>query len=118
MFRPLAFFLLLFAAVPTLAQDGNKTEKLYQSYDRPVPDFDLEERDGTDIRARDLLGKILVVQFFYPGCNLCSKNTPTMKRLQDLYRGKADVRLVSIDLNNSGLETLQQFAKDHEAEPG
>jgi protein SCO1/2/putative membrane protein len=114
MFRPLAVLLLLVIALPALAQ----AEKLFQPYGKPVCDFDLEERDGTEIRSRDLLGKIWVVQFFYPGCNLCSKNTPTMKRLQDIYRGKADVRLVSIDLNDSGLETLRQFAKDHDAEPG
>jgi protein SCO1 len=92
--------------------------KLFRPFGESVGDFKLQECNGETIRSRDLLGKIWVAQFFYPGCNLCSRNTPSMKRLQDLYRGKGDVRFVSIDLNDSKLPTLLQFAKDHQAEPG
>jgi protein SCO1/2/putative membrane protein len=93
-------------------------EKLFKPFDQPVGDFKLQERNGQYVRTRDLLGKVWVAQFFYPGCNLCSRNTPTMKKLQDHYRGKSDVGLVSIDLIESNLKTLQDFASDHEAEPG
>ena len=119
MVRALVLLLLLFAALPARAQDEAKVkeEKLFHPFGDPVGDFKLQERSGKYVHARDLLGKIWVAQFFYPGCNLCSKNTPTMKRLQDLYRGKADVRLVSIALNSDDLETLKVFANDHDAEP-
>jgi protein SCO1/2/putative membrane protein len=121
MSRLLAIALLLLAASPVCPSDETKgtakEEKLFRPFGDPVGDFKLQERSGKYVRARDLLGKIWVVQFFYPGCNLCSRNTPTMKKLQDHYRGKADVRFVSIALNSDSLETLQEFAKDHEAEP-
>jgi protein SCO1/2/putative membrane protein len=82
----------------------------------PVGPFALKECGGKTIHDRDLLGKIWVAQFFYPGCNLCSKNTPTMQKLQELCRGKSDVRLVSIDLLDVSLPTLKEFASDHQAD--
>jgi protein SCO1/2 len=121
MSRLVAVLMLSFAALPACAQDETKgsakEEKLFRTYGDPVGDFKLQERSGKYVRARDLLGRIWVAQFFYPGCNLCSRNTPTMKKLQGHYRGKSDVCLVSIALNSDSLETLQEFAKDHEADP-
>ena len=127
-FRWIALLLVLVTVFPVLAQDGKKNaaknEKLFHAYSDgglPVGDFRLQERHGQFVRSRDLLGKVWVAQFFYPGCNLCSRNTPTMKSLQDHYRGKADFRLVSIDLIDSlktiGPETLHEFAKSYEADP-
>ncbi len=98
-------------------KDAPTQDKLFHPYDHPVGDFTLQERSGKNVRAAELLGKIWVTQFFYPGCNFCSKNTPTMQRLQDMYRGKADVRFVSIALNADSIETLTAFAADHKAEP-
>lgn len=121
MSRLLAILLLALFAVPAIAQEDKKDapveEKLFTELGTPVGDFTLEERSGEIVRARDLLGKIWVAQFFYPGCNLCSRNTPTMQKLQDHFRGKSDVRLVSIDLLNERLETLREFANDHQADP-
>ena len=128
MSRWIALLLVLVTVLPVLAQDGKKDaakdEKLFHAYADggiPVGDFHLQERGGQYVRAGDLRGKVWVAQFFYPGCNRCSRNTPTMKTLQDLYRGKADVRLVSIDLLDSlktiGPDTLNEFAKSYEAEP-
>src|ERR1043165_60630 len=101
----LVLALCALVASPAVSQeeskDPPKEEKLFRPFDQPVGDFKLQDSNGKDIRTRDLLGKIWVAQFFYPGCNLCSRNTPTVKRLQEIYRGKSDVRLVSIDLVNS-----------------
>ena len=115
--RLVSLLLLLFAALPALAQPGKTDAPLFKPYVMLIRDFTLEDAAGKNVQARDLLGKIWVAQFFYPGCNLCSRNTPTMKRLQEIYRGKSDVRLVSIDLIHTKPETLSEFAKDHDAEP-
>ena len=119
MFRLLALVVMLLAARPALAQeDQAKPEKLFQHFDRPLDDFHLQESSGEYFRSSDLKGTVWIVQFFYPGCNFCSLNTPTMQKLQTAYRAQADVRLVSIALNDDSIETLQAFAKDHGAEPG
>lgn len=113
--RLLALALILLAARPALAQEA---DKLFQRFDHPLGDFLLQESGGDFFRASDLKGKVWVVQFFYPGCNECSKNTPTMQKLQTAYRGQADVHLVSVSLNADSIETLRGFATDHGAEPG
>jgi protein SCO1 len=122
MSRLLALLLLLFAALPAFAQDDRKAAakdaRLYHAYDGglQVRDFRLQERSGKYVLARDMLGKIWVVQFFYPGCNLCSRNTPTMQKIQEHYRGKSDVRLVSLPLTSGDIDTLTKFADDHQAD--
>jgi uncharacterized membrane protein YozB (DUF420 family)/cytochrome oxidase Cu insertion factor (SCO1/SenC/PrrC family) len=122
MSRLVGLILLILVPLPLRAQDEIKEPapdaKLFKPYDMLIRDFTLEDAAGTPVSPRDLLGKIWVAQFFYPGCNLCSRNTPTMQRLQEIYRGKPDVRLVSIDLINTKPETLEEFARDHGAEPG
>src|SRR6202142_2542067 len=95
--------LLAIAAAPISgrSEEPANAEKLFHQFDQPVGPFKLKERNGNYVQDRDLLGKIWIAQFFYPGCNLCSRNTPTMQKLQETYRGKPEVRLVSIDLINT-----------------
>jgi protein SCO1/2 len=122
MFRLLASLFVLLAAWPALAQDekneAGKEEKLFRPFGEPVGDFKLQERNGEYVRARDLLGKIWVAHFFFPECTgTCTRTTPNMKRLQDMVRGRSDVRLVSIALNSDELDTLNVYAKVQHAEP-
>ncbi len=123
MVRLFAPILLVLVALPVFAQDEKKdapaATPLYTKLAEPMPvgDFTLEERGGQQLRNRDLPGKIWVVQFFYPGCNLCSKNTPTMVRLQELVQGKDDVRLLSIDLWDVKAKTLREYADTYGADP-
>ncbi len=120
MSRLLAILLLPILALSARAQDSTpQPEKLFKPFTFPVRDFTLQERGGADFNPRDLRGKIWVAHFFFPGCTgVCTKTTPNMKRLQEIYRGKADVRLVSIALNNDTLETLTAYADAQNAEPG
>jgi uncharacterized membrane protein YozB (DUF420 family)/cytochrome oxidase Cu insertion factor (SCO1/SenC/PrrC family) len=122
--RFLALLLLAVAATPAFALEEKKEpsqeDKLFHAYPDggvPVGDFRLQERSGKFVGTRDLRGKICVVQFFYFYCPLCARNNPTMKALQDHYRGKADVRLVGISLKPASLEMLEEFAEGFEADP-
>ena len=116
MFRPLTLILLLLlcSSVPALAQeDVNR----FTPWGHPVGDFHLQERSGKHVRARDMLGKVWVAHFFFTGCTgTCTKTTPNMKRFQEEYRGKADVRLVSIALNSDTLDTLKSYADAQNAD--
>src|SRR5687767_14693092 len=106
MSRVLALCLLVFAAGQACAQDDNPFKK----YGQPVNNFILRNLDGEEITALDLRGSIWVVNFFVPGCNECSKANPAMKRLQEIYRGKPGVKLVSIALSFPDLR--KAFATD------
>jgi len=111
----LVLVLVLLAARPALAQEP---KALFQRFDRPIGDFLLQESSGDYFRPSDLKGKVWVVQFVVPGCNECSKNTPTMQKLQEAYCGQDDVKLVSMSLNADPVETLVEFATSLVAEPG
>ncbi len=76
----------------------------------PVGNFSLRNLDGIPASPVELRGSIWIVQFFYPGCNECSKANPAMKRLQEIYRGKKDIRLVSIALHYGEPHILKEFA--------
>lgn len=117
--RFLVVLLSLAFATSAGAQEEPAPAKLFKPYDFRVRDFTLQERNGDDFSPHELRGKIWVAHFFYPGCTgPCTKTTPAMKRLQELYRGKSDVRLVSIALNDDTLETLKDYAVAQNAEPG
>ncbi len=82
-----------------------------------VGSFALIEAKGAKIGSSDLLGRIWVAHFFYPGCNgPCSKTVPAMRELQKAVAGKDEVKLVSIALNGDTPDTLKAFAKDQGAD--
>jgi uncharacterized membrane protein YozB (DUF420 family) len=122
MSRFLAILLLAAFAGSLCAQDEKKSSSPFTSFrgsdaEGPAGNFTLTDRTGQTVHARDLRGVIWVAQFFYPGCNECSKTMPTMRRLQEIYRGKPYVRFVSFALKYGDADTLNEFAKDQQAEP-
>lgn len=120
MLRILAILLLAACTAAACAQDRQVAFTSFRDsdLDGPVGNFAFADRTGEIIHARDLRGFIWVAQFFYPGCNECSKSAPTMRRLQELYRGKAYFRIVSFALEYGDAETLNKYAGDQKAEPG
>lgn len=123
MVRLFAILLAAAFAGAVCAQEGQKPSSPFTSFrdsdaEGPAGNFTLTDRSGQIVHARDLRGFIWVAQFFYPGCNECGKNLPTMRRLQEIYRGKPYVRIVSFALEHGDAETLNKFAADQNAEPG
>jgi protein SCO1 len=114
--RSFALVLIAVLAGPVCAQDKAKPPPSFDPFDYPVGNFSLQERSGKFVSARDLRGTIWVAHFFVPGCNECIKTLPAMKRLQETYRGKANVRFVSIALAYGEPERLKEFAKDVNAD--
>src|ERR1043166_3184050 len=115
--RPAAIFAFLVAAGSLCAQEPTKEKFL--PWGAPVGDFTLQDRTGQKIGPRDLRGSIWVAHFFFPQCTgACTKSTPNMKKLQDAYRGKSNVKFVSIALHGDTLDTLNGYAETQNAEPG
>jgi uncharacterized membrane protein YozB (DUF420 family)/cytochrome oxidase Cu insertion factor (SCO1/SenC/PrrC family) len=116
MSRYLGLSLIFLVAAPLCAQEP---EKLYRPFAESIPagDFRLQDRSGKYVRTRDMQGKVWVAHFFRPGCNLCSRNNPTVQRLAEKYRGKNDVYFVSFALEFGDLPTLKAWAADHKADP-
>lgn len=86
----------------------------------PVGTFTLTERDGTPFTPEQLRGKVWVAHFFFTTCTgPCTKTVPTMRRLQETFRGKPDVALVSITVRpaHDTLAALRAYADDLGADP-
>ncbi len=87
----------------------------------PVHPFTLRDQDGKPFTPEQLRGKVWVAHFFFTTCTQgCEKTALAMKELQDRFRGKRDVVLVSISVNpeNDSPDLLSAYAKDIGAEPG
>jgi protein SCO1 len=110
--------LLFFIVGPVHAQ--SPTPLYHEFAERiSVKPFSLTERSGVAITNADLKGKVWIAQFFFATCKQgCGQTTQTMAKLQEVFRGKADIALVSVDLNpeNDTPEVLRAYADDHGAD--
>src|SRR5690349_18265640 len=65
-----------------------------------VPSFTLTDQDGKSFTPEQLRGKVWVAHFFFTTCTQgCEKTINFMHELQERFRGKRDVALVSISVN-------------------
>lgn len=111
------------AANPIWAQDVRGTttqDTLHLDLDLdPISKFKLTDQNGETFSSDDLLGKVWVAQFFYIACNKCNSTyNPAMSELQKLVRGRPDLVLVSISLNEDTPEDLKRYSQRWGAEPG
>jgi protein SCO1 len=86
---------------------------------QPVADFTLTERSGRAITRSDLLGKILVVDFFFAGCSAeCTALAWRMTEIQRLTAGLTNVLLVSltVDPQSDTPERLVRYANQYFAD--
>ena len=107
--------------LPSFGQEtghGNRAQDtLHQKLD-PIGSFDLTDQDGKTFSSDQLLGKVWVAQFFYVACKECNKTNPVVGELQKLIRGKPDLVIVSISLNDDTPADLKRFGEDWGAVPG
>ncbi len=85
-----------------------------------VPDFSLEERGGRTVAARDLRGKVWVVDFIFTSCaGICPAMSAGMRRVHEAMRGDADGLCVSVtvDPERDTPETLRRYAAEYGASP-
>jgi peroxiredoxin len=63
---------------------------------RPAANFKLVSLDGTPVQLSDYRGKVVLLNFWYTGCEPCKEETPA---LQEAYRKLADKGLVVLGVN-------------------
>jgi protein SCO1/2 len=84
-----------------------------------VGPFALTERSGDTFTPEQLRGKVWVAHFFFTTCpGPCVKTMPAMQRLQEAFKGKRDVALVSITVRSSHdtMELLRDYADAKQAD--
>lgn len=86
----------------------------------PLGDFTLTQRDGREVHASDLLGKVWVASFIFTRCSgPCPLVSATMEQLQKDFADDPDVRLVTftVDPEYDTPEVLREYARRYHADP-
>ena len=107
---------------PLADQFRSGTNKNYISGDGSVTEFQgtktvgahwiAETFDGQTLDSKDLLGKVVVLNFWYAGCAPCRAETPELANLATEYAAK-NVVVVGVNVRDSA-ETALAFARTHQ----
>lgn len=76
-----------------------------------APKFDVKDVYGNSYKSEDLVGKVVVLNFWFIGCAPCIKEMPALNEMVKDYEGK-DV--VFIAFANDKEESLTKFLKERE----
>lgn len=80
-----------------------------------LPDLTFVDTQGKAYAAKDLAGKVVVVNFWATWCHPCEKEIPDLSRTYDKYKSQGVVFLgVMADQPSPDAQTLLNFQSDHE----
>lgn len=88
---------------------------------RTVLPFRLIDQNGRTISNKVAEGKIHIADFFFTRCGtICPKLSSELSRVQDVFRGKPEIILLSfsIDPEHDNPTKLKAYAKKYDAIPG
>jgi thiol-disulfide isomerase/thioredoxin len=104
---------------PLAEQFRSGTNKNYISGDGSVTEFQGERSvgehwvaetfDGQVLDSKDLLGRVVVLNFWYAGCAPCRAETPDLADIASDYEGKG-VQVVGVNVRDTA-ETALAFAR-------
>lgn len=75
-------------------------------------DFAIEDIDGHTLRAGDMLGKVVIIDFWASWCGPCRRATPVLKRLRKKHAGKLEIIGVSLD---GSVDKIRAYTKKNRA---
>ncbi|MDJ1479167.1 SCO family protein [Cytophagaceae bacterium YF14B1] len=78
-----------------------------------VPDFELTNQDGKQVKGASLKGKVVVADFFFTRCpGMCKKMSSQMTRVQERFQNNPEIQIVSfsVDPENDTVPALRNYA--------
>ena len=82
----------------------------------PAPPLALEDIDGRTHRLADLLGRVVVINFWATWCPPCVAEMPALQRMYAALRGDG-VAVLAVNAGESA-DAIRSFAQDFEVELG
>jgi thiol-disulfide isomerase/thioredoxin len=77
---------------------------------KPLPDFSFTDISGNKIQKKDLLGKVIVINFWFTSCQPCINEMPLLNNLVAAYK---DSNVVFIAPALSGKESIDRLLKKY-----
>lgn len=81
---------------------------------RSLPEFQFVNQDSQEVKRSDLIGKVVVADFFFISCpTICPTMTKNLKKVYDRYAGKEDFFIIShsIDTKYDTVPRLKAYAE-------
>ncbi len=101
-------------------EDALKTrEKYFQAFEKPAPEFTLQDADGKVVRLSDFRGKVVVLHFIFASCpDVCPLHAERIAEVQAMVNStpmKDRVQFISItsDPKNDRGEVLRGYGPAH-----
>jgi thiol-disulfide isomerase/thioredoxin len=77
---------------------------------KPLPDFSFVDISGNKIQKKDLLGKVIVINFWFTSCQPCINEMPLLNNLVAAYK---DSNVVFIAPALSSKESIDRLLKKY-----
>ncbi|MDI6792749.1 MAG: TlpA disulfide reductase family protein [bacterium] len=78
-----------------------------------APDFTLDKLEGGVLTLSDLVGKVVILDFWATWCPPCRMEIPGFVELYSKYKGKG-VEIIGLSLDRQGESVVRSFAQQHQ----
>jgi protein SCO1 len=85
-----------------------------------VMPFSFTRQDGQQISNKDVLGKTVIVEYFFTTCKgICPKMNRNMAKIHEQFKGEKDFLILShtVDPDTDSVPTLKRYADSIGADP-
>jgi len=100
--------LILVSAVGTFGQDADRVTQATDGK-TTAPPFSVTSLEGKKLSLASLSGKVIVLNFWFTGCQPCVAEIPKLNALADEFKNK-DVVFLALTWDNAS--TVRSFLKD------
>lgn len=103
------------------ARERSRQRVVFDSkrWGRPLPEFELPKLAGDTLARRDLLGTIVVLDFWGTWCGPCRQALPSVQRMHDRWRAKGvSVQTVDVEFEPRTVAEQRSLVRDFMQENG